>query len=66
VSVTRRTLLVSLGLTLPVAAAEAATRHKKPVAAKHPATHASHAGTHTTRTVRNRHRAPAPLPPAQS
>jgi hypothetical protein len=44
VSFTRRTLLASLGLTLPVAAAEAATRrHKvKHVASHHTASHASH------------------------
>jgi hypothetical protein len=56
VSFTRRTLLASLGLTLPVAAAEAATRrHKvKHVASHHTASHASHqTASHQTASHHN-------------
>lgn len=53
-SFTRRSLLATLGLTLPVAAAEAATKRTKKTAAKAPA----HTTTHASRTSRLRRAAP--------
>ncbi len=57
-SISRRTLLASLGLTLPVAAAEAATRRRKPHVVRHNVSNqtASHRVPRTHRTA----------PPAQS